>query len=155
MYVSFLVRLFFVWWMTIVYNFFEFVSGLAFWRRTITWDWSLSMEEEVDVTTVEEWIEGEQLTNHTQLGVKLEQLANHIQLKAEQVADNQHEVTLSQEQQESSQLMSQQSNLGHEQLETAQLTADSQNPNSQPRVSQNESDTRTSIMESIQNAVSF
>lgn len=111
------------------------------------------MEEEVDVTTVEEWIEGEQLTNHTQLGVKLEQLANHTQLKAE--VDNQHEVTLSQEQQESSQLASQQDNLSHERLETVQLTADSQTTDSQSRDSRNESNTRTSIMESIQNAVSF
>lgn len=108
------------------------------------------MEEEVDVTTVEEWIEGEQLTNHTQLGVKLEQLANHTQLKAE--VDNQHEVTLSQEQQESSQLASQQDNLSHERLETAQLTADSQNTDSQSRDSRNESNTHTSVMESIQNA---
>lgn len=108
------------------------------------------MEEEVDVTTVEEWIEGEQLTNHTQLGVKLEQLANHTQLKAE--VDNQHEVTLSQEQQESSQLASQQDNLSHKRLETVQLTADSQNTDSQSRDSRNESNTRTSIMESIQNA---
>lgn len=108
------------------------------------------MEEEVDVTTVEEWIEGEQLTNHTQLGVKLEQLANHTQLKAE--VDNQHEVTLSQEQQESSQLASQQDNLSHERLETVQLTADSQTTDSQPRDSRNESNTHTSVMESIQNA---
>lgn len=108
------------------------------------------MEEEVDVTTVEEWIEGEQLTNHTQLGVKLEQLANHTQLKAE--VDNQHEVTLSQEQQESSQLASQQDNLSHKRLETVQLTADSQNTDSQSRDSRNELNTHTSIMESIQNA---
>lgn len=125
------------------------------WRMTITWDRSLSMEEEVDVTTVEEWIEGEQLTNHTQLGVKLEQLNNHTQLKAEQLANDQHEVALSHEQQNRSQLASQQVNLGQDQLETTQLTADSQNPSSQPRELQNASDTHIRFMESIQNAVSI